>query len=119
MNTAKHTATDPIADITYLNDYFYTTNMDSSRNAGQQIDLYKYDSLSNPINIFELPRMGRNIWPLQMMVVIYIFSHVIRITFSNQHHLVKFSGISPIVFPIILRILHQHLCIGVDGDLLG
>ena len=59
VNTTKHTATDPIADITYLNDYFYTTNLDSSGNAGHQIDLYKLDSLSNPINRFEFPLNGQ------------------------------------------------------------
>ena len=34
IDTSKHTATDPIADITYLNGYFYTTNLDNSANAG-------------------------------------------------------------------------------------
>ena len=50
INTSKHTATDPIADITYLNGFFYTTNLDRSGNAGSQIDLYRFDSESLPVN---------------------------------------------------------------------
>ena len=59
VDTAKHTASDPIADITFLNGYFYTTNLDNSGNAGHQIDLFKFDSLSNPVNLFELPLNGQ------------------------------------------------------------
>ena len=59
INTTKHTATDPIADITFLNGYFYTTNLDSSNNTGPQIDLLKFDSNSNPVNRFELPLNGQ------------------------------------------------------------
>lgn len=59
INTAKHTATDPIADITYLNDIFYTTNLDFSGNAGQQIDLFQFNFSALPINRFELPLNGQ------------------------------------------------------------
>ena len=52
VDSNKHTATDSITDITYLNGYFYTTNLDLSTNSGPQIDLYKYDG-SSPINRFE------------------------------------------------------------------
>jgi len=58
VDSSKHTATDPIADITYLNGYFYTTNLDNSANSGPQIDLYKYDG-SSPINRFELDLNGQ------------------------------------------------------------
>ena len=51
-DTTNYTATDPISDITYLHDIFYTTNLDISGNAGPQINLYQFDSLSNPINRF-------------------------------------------------------------------
>ena len=43
INTTKQTITDSIADITYLNGSFFTTNLDASGNAGPQIDLYKFD----------------------------------------------------------------------------
>ena len=59
VDTTKHTATDPIADITYLNDYFYTTNLDNSTNAGPQIDLYKFDVEFNPVDRFELNMNGQ------------------------------------------------------------
>ena len=59
VDTTKHTATDPIADITYLNGYFYTTNLDNSANAGPQIDLYKFDDEFNPVDRFELDMNGQ------------------------------------------------------------
>ena len=59
VDTNKHTATDPIADITYLKGYFYTTNLDNSANAGPQIDLYKFDDKFNPIDRFELNMNGQ------------------------------------------------------------
>ena len=59
VDTTKHTATDPIADITYLKGYFYTTNLDNSANAGPQIDLYKFDDEFNPIDRFELELNGQ------------------------------------------------------------
>ncbi|MBC8255885.1 MAG: hypothetical protein H8E85_01080 [Candidatus Marinimicrobia bacterium] len=59
VDSSKHTATDPIADITYLKGYFYTTNLDFSTNSGPQIDLYKFDSTSFPANRFELDLNGQ------------------------------------------------------------
>jgi hypothetical protein len=59
VDSTKHTATDPIADITYLNGYFYTTNLDISANAGPQIDLYKFDNEFNPVDRFELDMNGQ------------------------------------------------------------
>ena len=59
VDTTKNTATDPIADITYLNGYFYTTNLDNSANAGPQIDLYKFDVEFNPVDRFELNMNGQ------------------------------------------------------------
>jgi len=59
INTSKHTATDPIADITYLNGYFYSTNLDRSGNSGPQIDLYKFDGESLPVNRFPLDLNGQ------------------------------------------------------------
>ena len=59
IDTTKYTATDPIADITYMNNYFYTTNLDSSGNAGPQIDLFQFDSDANPMNRFALPLNGQ------------------------------------------------------------
>ena len=59
LDNTKHTATDPITDITYLKDYFYTTNLDNSANAGPQIDLYKFDDEFNPVDRFELNMNGQ------------------------------------------------------------
>ena len=42
LNLDKCSYCDDIADITYLNGSFYTTNYDLSGNAGSQIDLFKY-----------------------------------------------------------------------------
>ena len=42
LNLDKCSYCDYIADITYLNGSFYTTNYDLSGNAGSQIDLFKY-----------------------------------------------------------------------------
>ena len=42
INTSKNTFYDDISDITYLSEYFYTTNYDLSGNAGSQIDLLKF-----------------------------------------------------------------------------
>ena len=39
IDTYKNTYYDDIADITYLNESFYTTNNDFSGNAGSQVDL--------------------------------------------------------------------------------
>ena len=41
-NTSKNTYYDDIADITYLNGSFFTTNYDLSNNADSQIDLIKF-----------------------------------------------------------------------------
>ena len=59
INTSKHTATDPMADITYLNGFFYTTNLDRSGNAGSQIDLYIFDSKSLPVNRYPFDLNGQ------------------------------------------------------------
>ena len=59
VDSTKQTATDPIADITYLKGYFYTTNLDLSTNSGPQIDLYKIDSTSFPIDRFEMDLNGQ------------------------------------------------------------
>ena len=81
VDTTKHTATDPIADITYLKGYFYTTNLDNSANAGPQIDLYKFDDKFNPIDRFELDLNGQDILLLLMMGLIYIFNPGLPIIF--------------------------------------
>ena len=59
VDSTKQTATDPIADITYLKGYFYTTNLDLSTNSGPQIDLYKIDSTSFPVDRFEMDLNGQ------------------------------------------------------------
>ena len=48
INTDKCSYCDDIADITYLNGSFFTTNNDLSGNAGSQIDLFKYALYSSP-----------------------------------------------------------------------
>ena len=53
IDTDKNTYYDDIADITYLNGSFYTTNYDLSGNAGSQIDLFKFTvSIFDSTNIF-------------------------------------------------------------------
>jgi hypothetical protein len=42
INTTKETYHDDIADITFINGHFYSTNYDLSGNAGPQIDLLKF-----------------------------------------------------------------------------
>ena len=42
-DTAKDTYSDDIADVSYLNGSFFTTNYDLSNNAGSQIDLMKFN----------------------------------------------------------------------------
>lgn len=44
INTTKETYHDDIADITFVNNHFYTTNYDLSGNAGPQIDLLKFST---------------------------------------------------------------------------
>ena len=39
----KNTYDDDIADLTYLNGYFFTTNYDLSMDGGSQIDLFKFN----------------------------------------------------------------------------
>ena len=50
VNTHKNTFYDDIADITFLNNAFYTTNYDLSGNSGSQIDLLKFSE--DDSNIF-------------------------------------------------------------------
>ena len=59
VDTSKHTATDPIADITSLKGYFYTTNLDLSTNSGPQIDLYKFDDSLLPVDRYPLDLNGQ------------------------------------------------------------
>ena len=42
INTSKNTFYNDISDITYLNEYFYTTNYNLSGNTGSQINLLKF-----------------------------------------------------------------------------
>lgn len=44
IDTTQDTYQDDIADITFVNDHFYSTNYDLSGNAGSQIDLLKFSS---------------------------------------------------------------------------
>jgi hypothetical protein len=44
IDTSKNTYYDDIADITYVNDHFFTTNYDLSGHSGSQIDLMKFTS---------------------------------------------------------------------------
>jgi len=62
LNTNKQTYTDDIADITFLNGAFYTTNYDLSGNAGSQIDLMRFegDSVSTHLDDhFDLDMNGQ------------------------------------------------------------
>ena len=59
IDTSKQTATDSIADISYLNGYIYTTNLDNSTNAGPQIDLYKFNDSLLPVDRYPLDLNGQ------------------------------------------------------------
>lgn len=60
LDTSVNTVADPFADITFLNNAFYTTNNDSSMHAGPQIFLYRIsnDGL-HPENSFSLGMNGQ------------------------------------------------------------
>ncbi len=60
VDTSVNTVADPFADITFLNNAFYTTNNDSSMHAGPQIFLYRIsgDGLY-PENKFSLDMNGQ------------------------------------------------------------
>ncbi len=62
-DTNKNTYYDAIADITYLNGSFFTTNYDLSNNAGSQIDLIKFkyenDSSAYLDNSYDLNMNGQ------------------------------------------------------------
>ena len=60
IDTGKDTYHDDIADICYVNGYFYTTNYDLSGNAGSQIDLIRFTSDgTNVDDAFELGMNGQ------------------------------------------------------------
>jgi len=63
IDTTKNTYHDDIADITFLNGSFFTTNYDLSNNAGSQIDLikfkYKNDSFSYLDDSYDLNMNGQ------------------------------------------------------------
>jgi hypothetical protein len=60
INTTKETINDDIADITFINDHFYTTNYDISGNAGPQIDLLKFSNDGKNIDdVFDLGMNGQ------------------------------------------------------------
>ena len=73
LDTSSNTAIDPIADITFLGEYFYTTNFDNSMKAGPQICLYKisrngtlfedkYDLNMNGQGYFAITNDGSNLY---------------------------------------------------------
>ena len=60
INTIKETYPDDIADITFLNNNYYSTNHDLSGNAGSQIDLLKFSSNGEHIeDSFDLGMNGQ------------------------------------------------------------
>ncbi|MDP2365313.1 MAG: hypothetical protein Q8M94_16285 [Ignavibacteria bacterium] len=60
IDTTKDTYHDDIADITFINDHFYSTNYDLSGNAGSQIDLLKFSTDGKNIDdAFDLGMNGQ------------------------------------------------------------
>ena len=59
-NTETNLAYDDIADITYLNNSFYTTNNDLSFNAGSQIDLIRFEKQDQNIFLVDNFDLGLN-----------------------------------------------------------
>jgi hypothetical protein len=60
IDTSSSAATDPFADITYLNSSFYTTNYNTSYNSGPQIFLYRVSGDGKVLeNKFDLGMNGQ------------------------------------------------------------
>lgn len=60
IDTSKDTYNDDIADITFINDHFYSTNYDLSGHAGSQIDLLKFSPDGKNIDdVFDLRMNGQ------------------------------------------------------------
>ena len=60
IDTYKNTLSDEIGDITLLDNYFYTTNIDLSGNAGSQIDLFRFsENISYIEDSFDLEMNGQ------------------------------------------------------------
>lgn len=59
-NTEKNIVFDDIADITFLNNSFYTTNNDLSLNAGSQIDLFRFEKEDQNIFLVDNFDLGLN-----------------------------------------------------------
>ncbi len=59
-NTNKNLISDDLADITYLNNSFYSTNNDLSLNAGSQIDLFRFEKNDQEIFLLDNFDLGIN-----------------------------------------------------------
>ncbi|MBN1637723.1 MAG: hypothetical protein JW866_02060 [Ignavibacteriales bacterium] len=59
IDTTKDTFSDPLADITALGNYIYTTNYDLSYNSGSQIDLLRFTIDGILDNQFDLRMNGQ------------------------------------------------------------
>ncbi len=116
LDTTKHTATDPIADITYLKDYFYTTNLDNSANAGPQIDLYKFDDEFNPVDRFELDMNGQGYLAATNDGMNLYFQPRFTDYILKMTSLGESSGTNRIISLIIWLTLLLLLCIGGVGE---
>jgi len=60
INTNKNLLYDDLADITYLNNSFYSTNNDLSLNAGSQIDLFRFEKNDQEIFLVDNFDLGIN-----------------------------------------------------------
>ena len=59
-DTNKNMFYDDIADITFLNNSFYTTNNDLSFNAGSQIDLFRFEKQNQSVFLVDNFDLGLN-----------------------------------------------------------
>ena len=95
VNSSKNTYYDPISDITFLNNTFFTTNNDLSGHAGSQIDLlsYKIDQDNiHPNNAFSLGLNGQGYLGITNNGL-DLFLHS-----QNTHLIFKISQIGEIAF---------------------
>ena len=96
IDTSKNTYYDDIADITYLNDYFFSTNYDLSGNAGSQIDLLKFkmntDSVYYIDDNFDLDMNG------QGYLAITNDSTDLYLQSKNSNLIIKYSSIGEEAF---------------------
>lgn len=113
LNTSKNIYHDDIADITYLNHSFFTTNHDLSHNAGSQIDLLSYEIGQDHIyldNSFSLGLNGQGYLAITNNGT-DLFLHS-----RNTHLIFKMSQVGELAFTKIDTIDKRWIPSGIAFD---